>query len=412
MRSAIEALNEFAGTAVAGEDAIRRTLEHMAAAGSGVQAAVVLPNAEALSPFEMPRGVAFRVAGDAALRADWLRRKPVAVLAVLELSKLGPKQQQEAFFRSDEVRRVLQEVGAQFSAAPTALAARNDAAGTARDTAHWEAELGPRGLLGVYKNARRAARDRDGFYLAVKCGAGAAADQFYDKWKARACAAAPPRVDDAELQRDQDTLVSFARRSACRMLYQVASALGLAVPVADDAESVFAGSAQFTPPRVARPDHVQVNNALAPAARGAAVHVDNASALLGGGAAQRYNGAARAALVMLGPSDGLALVPLSEAAAAAGAVVPAGTRKQFADDAAAAHAAAFPETVDLRPYLHEGAAAALGAVLTTDRYAEPDAAFYDALERAGALVDSKAMVVLDPVCVKVGNPALPRAASA
>lgn len=430
------------------DGSILKTIKSMATRESGVLTAMVLPNAEAHSPFEMPRGIAFEVSATSPLRADWLRRKPTTAIAVARLTgkqssmasaavaatssstmkginNAAIASAYEKLFRTreEEVRQVLQTVGAQFeNDAPTSLEARSGG----RDTEHWEAELGPRGILGFYKQPRRSARDQDHYYLVAKCGAGAAADEFYEKWMARAQSSTPPRLDDSELKRDQDTLVSYAQRSACRLLYKVASALGLEdhdqedqLKVAADVESIYMDSSDHSPPRLIQPDFLQVNNTMASmmssgpkrnpssgaAAITTAVHIDNASARLGPG--HPYNGKVKTAVLMLGPSDGLALVPLAQKISTA--IIPAGTRKCLSDEDAIDHAQAFPDSVDLRNYLYEGDALSLGAFMTMNRYEEPNDQLFNFLKQASGS-DEETIIMLEPICVKVGNPVQLRSA--
>ena len=372
--------------------ALRKTLHSIDAAAHGAATFTVLPNAERLSAFEAPRGLVSEVPAATPLVFDLVNRKPVTVTALVAIRNPTAAQQTDAYYeqRRDAINAALP----QYSALPPQL---NDRAASGRDTVHWEPELGSRGLCGVYRcRVANGRRNEYTYHLGVHCAAEVPHAAYYEKWAtaSRPADGSAPVATMGELAADASTaaVVSYTARNARRLLVQLADALEVDIPCERDAASSYAGDAEYVAPVLAVPDVLQINNEVRATSEGR-VAVYNAAAHVA------HHGQA---VLLVGPNEGLAVVPLAADATA----FPTGFRRCLTTDEAAVQVSHNPA---LAPTTHYCAVSHLATLarLNVEAHEEPSNAFYKAC-RALGLDKAKPRLHYEPVLCKVGEPALER----
>jgi len=323
----------------------------------GISHIAVLPNAEALDVYEMPHGFSLTVGAKTSLNAEWLQRPAVRATVVCAVQRPSTAQCHEPYYEDQARREALQEQVAQKSAAPLGAGVVAEIAGK-RDSKHWEAALEGAGQswVGVYRDQialeravrhswstdghfehrrddpRRLGREQKDapspIFVVASCTAPSEMHaKMRAKWRRTLMREEEEKtqertlVGDRAFLADEERLAQAAYRNACRLAYQAAEALHLDVQHAVDEQSIYAAPDQktyYTPPRVARPDHVQVANMAAPINGGKTlVSIDSGCATFAVGhpynTAIRHQGGIRNthAVIAYGPQQGMALAPLA-----------------------------------------------------------------------------------------------------
>lgn len=240
--------------------AFAKSIHSILQENSDVSFQVMNINAEALSAFEMPRGLVVVVGKRAPVQLELMNRAPVAALVICDLGDTaadGVTRLTKDYFRDAKRMEQLRTAVAQFSPLP----ARD--IGATKENEHWEAELGSHGWVSVAATKERTAgtRKQTRFHIAVRASAGALDAEYYD-WIKSEVATQPIAAGAVAEHAHTKRLQQVARRNACRIAYQAARALGVTVPTQEDVDSVYARSREFRAPLMARPAFVQLSNTM------------------------------------------------------------------------------------------------------------------------------------------------------
>jgi hypothetical protein len=442
MRSALAKRAQIDG----GKD--RATLEktrRMLEGHEGVCALTTLPNAEALDAFQMPRGLHVMADGQLCrLKPDWLERKPIQAVAVVQVTGAADEARLSPNFYRDEGRRAsiraaLAEAaagapeGSRFADAVEAAAAADSADYDAQQ--HWEphvgaASAGERAFVGLYVDQQQVARQRrrraadagtgdgqggaTGLYLVAACGAPALEGRSRRHWRKRVAESdGSVLLGAGDFLGDERLVAGAAAAQARRLLQRAAESLELDVPSREDRTSFVYKQmrAEHTAPRTAVPDHQQVFNMAAqigavPGSGGShpLVALDNASATLHAGHPFNTGGHA---VMLYGVREGVTLAPLAGERGRA-LLVPQGPRRLQTRAQRRSYAAKHPESVDAQALAAYAAPedtearAQLAERFCDQAHAEVDAPFEAALraveERFG---EGRTVRNLEPLCVQL-----------
>jgi hypothetical protein len=245
----------------------RRALNSIHAThGDNLLACAALLNAEASSPFQLPKGNVLVLEPHTPVSADILNRRFPSVYALTRLRHLPEEKRNDEYFQAKLDR--LQDYIPQYDKDACDLAdiipdltpEASIACGAGRQHTEprgpwWMPELGRNGIVGIFKVVANK-RGKWRYYAFVACDLDKVAAQFYRLVKA---GLAPFKtMKDLAMSATMRTYVQMARTNACKLLYRLGQAMDVEVPHRYESS----GTVDFFSPMTAVPDFMQVNNTI------------------------------------------------------------------------------------------------------------------------------------------------------